>query len=229
MQSETLGKGEDWEAEVGSGMPLKRLLSIDEVARLALYLLSDFSGLQTGTLTDLEQAVLGAPSGVRLNTITAARLPAAIRRPAYDRALLRPGILHIGLGAFHRCHQAEYTDDALETAFGDWGIVGVNLRPPAISLQLDPQDGLYCRELRDNGRTQRRLIGAVIETISVLDAAHDEHRLSLQRAISRAAAPDIRLISMTVTEKGYCHVPATGALDDTHTDILHDIADPAHP
>jgi NAD(P)-dependent dehydrogenase (short-subunit alcohol dehydrogenase family) len=62
MQGEILGKGENWAAEVSEAMPLKRLLSIDEVARLALYLLSDLSGLQTGTLIDLEQAVLGAPN-----------------------------------------------------------------------------------------------------------------------------------------------------------------------
>jgi NAD(P)-dependent dehydrogenase (short-subunit alcohol dehydrogenase family) len=62
MQGEALGKGADWAAEAARGMPLKRLLSIDEVARLTLYLLSDLSGLQTGTLIDLEQAVLGAPN-----------------------------------------------------------------------------------------------------------------------------------------------------------------------
>jgi NAD(P)-dependent dehydrogenase (short-subunit alcohol dehydrogenase family) len=62
MQGETLGKGANWEAEVSNGLPLKRLLTMDEVARLTIYLLSDFSGLQTGTLIDLEQAVLGAPN-----------------------------------------------------------------------------------------------------------------------------------------------------------------------
>jgi fructuronate reductase len=165
----------------------------------------------------------------RLSAATVERLPASIRRPAYDRSQLRPGILHIGAGAFHRCHQADYTDDALETRFGAWGIVGVNLRPPAISALLDGQDGYYCRELRDNGRIERRLIGSVIETISVLDSAYDEHRLTLRRALTRAVSPDIRLISMTVTEKGYCHIPATGALDENHPDIRHDIADPARP
>jgi NAD(P)-dependent dehydrogenase (short-subunit alcohol dehydrogenase family) len=62
MQGEILGKGPHWEAEVSKGLPLKRLLTMDEVARLTIYLLSDFSGLQTGTLIDLEQAVLGAPN-----------------------------------------------------------------------------------------------------------------------------------------------------------------------
>lgn len=62
MQGEILGKGPDWATEVAKGMPLRRLLSVDEVARLAIYLLSDVSGLQTGTLIDMEQAVLGAPN-----------------------------------------------------------------------------------------------------------------------------------------------------------------------
>jgi fructuronate reductase len=168
------------------------------------------------------------PAG-RLSAATVDRLPASIRRPGYHRSELRPGILHIGAGAFHRCHQADYTDDALEAAFGAWGIVGVNLRPPAISALLDDQDGYYCRELRDNGRVERRLIGSVIETISVLDNAYDEHRLTLQKALKRAASPEIRLINMTVTEKGYCHIPATGELDENHPDIRHDIADPARP
>ena len=159
----------------------------------------------------------------RLSAATVDRLPASVRRPAYDRSLLKPGILHLGAGAFHRCHQAEYTDDALEARFGAWGVVGVNLRPPSISTLLDDQDGYYCRELRDNGRIERRLIG------SVLDPSYDEHRLTLARAIARAVSPDIRLISMTVTEKGYCHIPATGELDETHPDVRHDIGDPARP
>lgn len=165
----------------------------------------------------------------RLSATTIAGLPASIRRPAYDRSQLKAGIMHIGAGAFHRCHQAEYTDDALESSFGAWGIVGVNLRAPAISVSLDDQDGYYCRELRNNGRIERRLIGAMVETISVLDETYDQHRLTLQHALVRAASPDIRIISMTVTEKGYCHIPATGELDENHPDIRHDIIDPARP
>lgn len=165
----------------------------------------------------------------RLNADTIVRLPPSIRRPGYDRSRLRPGILHLGVGAFHRCHQADYTDDTLEASFGDWGIVGVNLKPPAISAVLDEQDGFYCRELRDNGQVERRLIGSIVETISVLDDGYDEHRLTLGRAIARAASPDIRLINMTVTEKGYCHIPATGELDENHPDIRHDIEYPETP
>lgn len=170
-----------------------------------------------------------ASGSQRLGAGTIDRLPRSIRRPAYDRSRLGAGILHLGAGAFHRCHQADYTDDALEARFGDWGIVGVNLRPPAISEILNDQDDYYCRELRDNGKVERRLIGSLVETMSVLDEGYDEHRLTLSKAIARAVAPDIRLINMTVTEKGYCHIPATGELDESHPDILHDIADPVRP
>ncbi|HEV7276327.1 MAG TPA: mannitol dehydrogenase family protein [Devosiaceae bacterium] len=165
----------------------------------------------------------------RLGARNSDALPREIRRPAYDRAQLRPGILHLGAGAFHRCHQAEWTDDALEAQFGDWGIVAANLRPPDLKLLLGEQQGLFCRELRDSGTRERRLVGAIIDTVSVLDAAYDPHRLSLRRALHTAAAPHIRVITLTVTEKGYCHTPATGELDPDHPDIRHDAANPHAP
>jgi fructuronate reductase len=154
------------------------------------------------------------------------RLPANIRRFGYDRSRLTPGILHLGVGAFHRCHQAEYTDDALETVFGPWGIVGVNLRVPDLEPMLGAQSGLYCRELRHHGEISRRLVGALVDTISVAEASRDPQRASLRRALDAASSPDIGVVTMTVTEKGYCHVPATGELDLDHPDIIHDIAHP---
>lgn len=168
-------------------------------------------------------------SAIRLDTQTLAQLPPTIRRPGYDRSRLKAGILHIGVGAFHRCHQAEYTDDALEAAFGDWGIVGVNLKPPSLSSMFDPQHGLYCRELRDNGTVERRIIGALQTNISVLDTGNDPVRQTLAAALQRTAAPDIRVITLTITEKGYCHIPTTGELDLDHPEIVHDIRHPDQP
>lgn len=165
----------------------------------------------------------------RLNAQTAANLPAAVQRPAYDRAALKPGILHLGDGAFHRCHQAEWTDDALAAEFGAWGIVGVNLRPPDIDGLLSPQSGLFCRELREGGQVTRRLVGAELRHLSVRDEADDPQRATLHTALEAAADPAIRLITMTVTEKGYCHIPATGELNVDHPDIQHDIAEPHLP
>jgi fructuronate reductase len=158
-----------------------------------------------------------------------AQLPASVQRPGYDRSALKPGILHLGDGAFHRCHQAEWTDDALAAEFGAWGIVGVNLRPPDIAGLLGPQSGLFCRELREDGQVTRRLVGSELAHLTVLDEADDPQRLSLKAALEAAADPAIRLITMTVTEKGYCHIPATGELDVDHPDIQHDIATPHIP
>lgn len=154
---------------------------------------------------------------------------AGMRQPRYDRSLLRAGILHLGAGAFHRCHQAEWTDDALEAEFGDWGIIATNLRAPDLGSMLGDQDNLFCRELRDIGVRERRVVGSIVRTHSVLDSGYDPHRLTLARALEDAASPQIRVISMTVTEKGYCHIPATGELNPDHPDIVHDIADSARP
>jgi fructuronate reductase len=169
------------------------------------------------------------PSPVRLGPSSLSLLPAAIRRPTYDRSSLTPGILHLGVGAFHRCHQAEYTDDALEAAFGPWGLVGVNLRAPDLDATLGAQGGLYCRELRDGDRTERRLIGAMVDTISVPGQDQPAHHAALKRALETASNPSIGVVTLTVTEKGYCHIPATGELDLDHPDIRHDIANPRAP
>ncbi|MDB5530406.1 MAG: hypothetical protein JWR51_3509 [Devosia sp.] len=174
-------------------------------------------------------SILSLSGAERLTPATAAQLPASVQRPAYDRTKLKPGIVHLGDGAFHRCHQAEWTDDALQAAFGDWGIVGINLRAPDIANALGAQSGLFCRELREDGAVDRRLVGSEIAHISVLDESYDPYRLSLRGALEAAADPAIRLITMTVTEKGYCHIPATGELDLDHPDIVHDIAEPRLP
>ena len=74
----------------------------------------------------------------RLASRTLANIPPAVRRPQYDRAALQIGMAHIGVGAFHRCHQAEYVDDMLEARFGPWGLVGINLFPPRLSRPPRP-------------------------------------------------------------------------------------------
>ena len=114
---------------------------------------------------------------------------------------------HIGVGAFHRCHQAEFTDDMLEARFGRWGVVGINLYPPRLSEMLAPQDRLYSRTLRQGERAETRIIGSIMRTIDVLEPA------SAEAAIRMLARPSMRVVTMTVTEKGYGLIPATGALD----------------
>ena len=157
----------------------------------------------------------------RLSASTLAGLPAPIRRPAYDRSGLKPGIVHLGLGAFARAHLAEYTEDALERRFGAWGIVGASLQRPDQRDRLQPQDGLYTLLKRAPAGPELRIIGSVLD---VLVAPESPSAL-----VARLAAPETRIVSLTVTEKGYCHDPATGRLKADHPDIVHDLANPAAP
>jgi fructuronate reductase len=84
----------------------------------------------------------------RLSRRLSPELDRSVRRPSYDRDRLEIGIAHIGVGAFHRCHQAEFIDDMLEARFGRWGVLGVNIRAPRLADLLSPQDCLYSRTLR---------------------------------------------------------------------------------
>lgn len=154
----------------------------------------------------------------RLTPQSLAAAPPDLRRPAYDRALTRIGFAHLGVGAFHRCHQAEYTDDVLAAGLDDRAEVGVNLRAPSIEDQLAAQDGLYTRTLLEGDTADLRVIGSIRK---VIDAARDR-----AGAVAALADPRIDVISMTVTEKGYCHVPATGLLDESRDDVQADLARP---
>lgn len=143
-----------------------------------------------------------------------------IRGIAYDRAAVTPGIVHLGIGAFHRAHMAVYVDDILAKD-PSWGIVGASLRRPDTKAALAPQDCLYTVAIRDASGTSCRVIGALLD---VLDAATQRRQL-----LEIMADPRIRMVSLTVTEKGYCHDPATGELDPRHPDIVHDLAHPEDP
>jgi fructuronate reductase len=116
------------------------------------------------------------------------------------RTMRGVGIVHLGLGAFTRAHQAWYTDRAMATAGGDWMIAGVSLRSPAVAAQLNPQDGLYTLAAGDG----LAVIGSIAE---VVVAPEDPARV-----IDLIAAPATRIVTFTVTEKGYCR-GADGGLD----------------
>ena len=163
----------------------------------------------------------------RLNSGTVAQTPTTAGYPGYDRATLQPGIVHLGIGAFMRAHLAVATDAAIE-ADGDlrWGLVGVSLRHGATRDALAPQDGLYTLALRDAdeaGRARQRLqvIGCALRVLVA-----PENPAAVLAAI---AAPATRIVSLTVTEKGYAHDPATRALNFGHPDIAHDLAHPDAP
>lgn len=152
----------------------------------------------------------------RLSPGLLGRLPDQVRRPSYERATLSAGMVHLGAGAFHRAHQAVYTELALEQAFGPWGICGVSLRRPEVRDRLAPQDGLYTVAERDGTGARLRVVGCLKQ---LLVAPEDPAAV-----IERIAAPEITIVSLTVTEKGYCHDPASGRLDWSHADIRHDLA-----
>jgi fructuronate reductase len=165
--------------------------------------------------------VRAAASPETLGPALLARLPTIVQKPAYDRAALAPGMAHLGVGAFHRCHQAEYTDDLLASHFDRWGVVGINIRPPSLDDTLGRQGGLYTRLIRENGNVEARVIGSIIEVV--------DSQASAAPALDVLSSSDIEVVTMTVTEKGYCHIPSSGELDLDHPDIVHDLANPETP
>jgi fructuronate reductase len=157
----------------------------------------------------------------RLDTTSLDRLPAQVARPAYATGRVGIGIVHLGIGAFHRAHQAIYTDDALAMAGGAWGICGVSLRSSDVRDRLAPQQGLYTSIEKSPDGVRRRVVGSVREVLFQGD--------QYERIAERLAASATRIVSLTVTEKGYCHEPATGRLDPGHPDIVHDLQHPTAP
>jgi len=158
---------------------------------------------------------------LRLSTANLDHLPGHIRRPGYDRARVTPGIVHLGIGAFHRAHQAVVIDDLLANGATDWGINGASLRSSDTYDALAPQDCLYTLAVRSGAGTEHRIIGSVLSTEV---AKHNPAQL-----IARMADPSTRIVSLTITEKGYCHTPQTGELNADHPDIVHDLANPDAP
>jgi fructuronate reductase len=148
-------------------------------------------------------------------------LTADVARPAYPIRDAGIGIVHLGIGAFHRAHQAMYTDAVLADAGGPWGICGVSLRSAGVRDRLVPQDGLYTSIEMSPAGVRRRVVGSVREVLFHGDEA--------DAVMRRMAAPATQVISLTVTEKGYCHEPATGRLNVDHPDIVHDLAHPDRP
>lgn len=158
---------------------------------------------------------------MRLAPETLDRLPADVCRPTYDRAAIRTGVVHLGIGAFHRAHQADVFDRALAAGDSRWGVLGVSLRSPGVRDQLAPQVGLYALSVRDGREERVRIIGAVTGL-----QVGPEDPVAL---VERLAGPDVHLVTLTVTEKGYRLDPASGALLADDPDVAADLADPDRP
>ncbi len=131
----------------------------------------------------------------RLSAATLDRVPPSVRRPAYDRTRVRAGVVHLGLGAFHRAHQALVFDDALAAGDQGWGVVGVSMRSAAMRDRLVPQDELYTVIVENQAEHEGRVVGALLD---VLVAPEEPARV-----IEAIADPGVHLVTLTITEKGY--------------------------
>ena len=142
--------------------------------------------------------------------------------PGYDRAKLVPGILHFGVGNFHRAHQAVYLDALFETGEGhDFAIVGAGVMPSDAAMRdkLAGQDYLTTVVEQDNARTSARVTGPMVDMLKVGDTA---------AIIEKLADPAIRIVSLTVTEGGY-FIDSDGVFDPGHPAIAADGANPDAP
>jgi fructuronate reductase len=153
-----------------------------------------------------------------LERATLSRLPPEVARPTYDRGAIDIGVVHFGPGAFHRAHQAWFFETLLPRD-RRWGICAVSPRSTDVRDALAPQDNLYTLAIREEVMSYQ-VIGALRE---VLVAPQ-----SPEAVLQRLCAPSTHIVTLTVTEKGYC-LGADGALDLSHPDIRRDLQQPRAP
>ena len=161
---------------------------------------------------------------MRLSDATLKDLPETVARPTYDRTGLTPGIVHIGLGNFHRAHQAWYLHRLMQQGLAhDWAIIGAGVRPTdaAQRERLAAQDNLTTLIELDPAGRSAEVTGSMIGFVPVAEGNGP--------LIDQIADPAIRIVSLTVTEGGYYIDPATKRFDAEHPDILHDAANPDAP
>ncbi|THD48012.1 MAG: mannitol dehydrogenase family protein [Bradyrhizobium sp.] len=155
---------------------------------------------------------------VKLSAAALTHMPRGVAVPGYDRSKLAAGILHIGVGNFHRAHQAVYLDDLFATGSDhDWAIVGAGVREFDIEVRakLAEQDWLTAVVEQEAGSTHVRVTGSMIDFVRPFDVA---------TMLDRLADPAIRIVSLTITEGGYCINPATQKFDPRHPEIVYDAA-----
>lgn len=162
---------------------------------------------------------------MKLNTENLSRLPAQVLRPRYDRAAVSQGIVHIGVGGFHRSHQAFYTEALLNQGGAqEWGICGVGLRREDRAMRdaLRAQDYLYTlHELVSGAEGRIQVVGAIGDFLLAEEGA--------EALIERLADPVTRIVSLTITEGGYCTDDSTGEFLADLPEIQQDLAHPQQP
>lgn len=151
-------------------------------------------------------------------------LPANVKGPSYDRDQLKEGILHIGVGGFHRSHQALYLDDLFEShGEKEWAICGVGIMPQdaAMNKALKAQDCLYTLVERIGNKSTARIIGSLKEYLFGFE--------NPEAVFERIADPAIKIITLTATEGGYCFHQGSGELDMENKGVQNDLKNPGHP
>lgn len=158
-----------------------------------------------------------------MKTLATVSLPPDVLTPNYDRSTLKSRIVHLGFGAFHRAHQALLTDRVLRQKGGDWGICEISLfSGDKLMSALRNQNHLYTVLEKGAEGNSAIVVGAVNECLNAkLDG--------LEAIIEKFCEPQVAIVSLTITEKGYCIDPASGQLDATHAHILHDLEHPHAP
>ena len=160
-----------------------------------------------------------------LNTASLSSLDPAVAVPQYDRGAVRAGIVHLGVGAFHRAHQALYLDSLMNEGKAlDWGICGVGVLPGDRRMKdaLAAQDCLYTLvEKRPDGTQVPRVVGSIVEYLLAPDDP--------EAVIEKMADEQTRIVSLTVTEGGYNFHAVTGEFDADDPGVVHDLQPGAAP
>ena len=160
-----------------------------------------------------------------LNAQTLAYWSDRVEAPSYDRDLVTPGVVHIGVGGFHRAHQAMYLDRLMNKGQAlDWGICGVGVLAAdrKMAEALDAQDGLYTLVLKhSDGTYEPRVIGSIVEYLFAPDDP--------EAVIEKMAAPSTRIVSLTITEGGYNISDVTGEFDAANPGVMADLEPGAVP
>jgi mannitol 2-dehydrogenase len=160
-----------------------------------------------------------------LNARTLASLSDRVPAPAYDRDLVTPGVVHFGVGGFHRAHQAMYLDRLMNEGQAlDWGICGVGVMPADRKMKevMEAQDGLYTLVLKhSDGTYEPRVIGSIVEYLFAPDDP--------EAVIEKMASEPTRIVSLTITEGGYNISDVTGEFDPANPDVARDLAPGAVP
>lgn len=158
-----------------------------------------------------------------MTNISNQTLNESVSQPTYDRSKLKSRIVHLGFGAFHRAHQGLFTDEVARKSESDWGICEVNLfGGEGLIKSLREQNHLYTVAEKGAESTDVKVIGSVNES---LHPSFD----GIEAVIEKMAEPQVAIVSMTITEKGYCADPATGLLDKNNPLVIADLENPTQP